>query len=74
MNAVLVVSRAPWKEIEPFKKRMGWKFNWVSSFNTDFNFDFNVSFTPEQRKTIDCPEDYLGAAENFRRRLLEDCD
>jgi predicted dithiol-disulfide oxidoreductase (DUF899 family) len=45
-----VVSRAPWKEIEPFKNRMGWKFNWLSSFETDFNFDFNVSFTPEQRK------------------------
>jgi len=45
-----VVSRAPLKEIEPFKKRMGWKFIWVSSFKTDFNFDFNVSFTPEQIK------------------------
>jgi 3-carboxy-cis,cis-muconate cycloisomerase len=28
--------------------------------------------TPEQLRTIDCPEDYLGAAETFRRRLLED--
>ena len=46
-----VVSRAPLEEVEPFKKRMGWKFVWVSSFNTDFNFDFNVSFTPEQRKS-----------------------
>ena len=45
-----VVSRAPWKEIAPFKKRMGWKFDWVSSSDTDFNFDFNVSFTPEQIK------------------------
>src|SRR5262249_24331601 len=42
-TAFAVVSRAPWKEIEPFKKRMGWKFQWVSSFKTDFNFDFNVS-------------------------------
>ncbi len=45
-----VVSRAPWKEIKPFKKRMGWQFKWLSSFDKDFNFDFNVSFTPEQRK------------------------
>ena len=45
-----VISRAPWKEIAPFKKRMGWRFEWLSSFNTDFNFDFNVSFTPEQLK------------------------
>lgn len=45
-----VISRAPWKEIEPFKNRMGWKFNWFSSSETDFNFDLNVSFTPEQLK------------------------
>jgi len=50
-TAFAAVSRAPWKEIQPFKKRMGWKFKWVSSFDTDFNFDFNVSFTPEQRKS-----------------------
>jgi predicted dithiol-disulfide oxidoreductase (DUF899 family) len=41
------VSRASWPEIEAFKKRMGWKFNWVSSFGNDFNFDFHVSFTNE---------------------------
>jgi predicted dithiol-disulfide oxidoreductase (DUF899 family) len=49
-TAFAVVSRAPLTEIEPFKKRMGWQFKWVSSFNTDFNFDFNVSFMPEQIK------------------------
>jgi predicted dithiol-disulfide oxidoreductase (DUF899 family) len=49
-TAFAVVSRAPLTEIAPFKKRMGWRFKWVSSFNTDFNFDFNVSFTPEQLK------------------------
>jgi predicted dithiol-disulfide oxidoreductase (DUF899 family) len=50
-TAFAVISRAPWKEIKPFKKRMGWQFKWLSSFKTDFNFDFNVSFTPEQRKS-----------------------
>lgn len=44
---MLAVSRAPLAEIEVFKKRMGWKFPWVSSFGCDFNFDFNVSFTEE---------------------------
>jgi len=48
--ALAVVSRAPWKEIAPFKKRMGWKFEWVSSGKTSFNCDFGVSFTPEQIK------------------------
>jgi len=39
----LVVSRAPLAEIEAFKKRMGWRFNWVSSFGSDFNSDYQVS-------------------------------
>jgi 3-carboxy-cis,cis-muconate cycloisomerase len=30
--------------------------------------------TPEQLKMLECPEDYLGAAEAFRRRLLEEQD
>lgn len=42
------VARAPLKEIESFKKRMGWQFDWVSSDGSDFNYDFDVSFTPEQ--------------------------
>ena len=50
-TTLVVVSRAPLKEIEPFKKRMGWHFKWVSSDQTDFNFDFNVSFTPEQLRS-----------------------
>jgi predicted dithiol-disulfide oxidoreductase (DUF899 family) len=45
---VAAVSRAPLAKIEDFKKRMGWRFEWVSSFGTDFNYDFDVSFTPEQ--------------------------
>lgn len=47
-TTLVVVSRAPLKEIQPFKKRMGWRFKWVSSYQNDFNFDFFVSFTPEQ--------------------------
>jgi predicted dithiol-disulfide oxidoreductase (DUF899 family) len=43
----VVVSRAPLAEIEAFKKRMGWKFKWVSSYNNDFNFDYGVSFSKE---------------------------
>ena len=42
------VSSAPLAEIERFKARMGWKFNWVSSHGTSFNHDFGVSFTPEE--------------------------
>ncbi|HET7806773.1 MAG TPA: thioredoxin family protein [Pseudolabrys sp.] len=47
--SLVVISRAPLAEIEAYKKRMGWKFKWVSSFGNDFNRDFHVSFTPEEK-------------------------
>ncbi|MDF3058686.1 MAG: thioredoxin [Rariglobus sp.] len=42
------ISHAPLAEILPFKERMGWNVNWVSSHGTDFNHDYHVSFTPEE--------------------------
>jgi predicted dithiol-disulfide oxidoreductase (DUF899 family) len=47
--AFVVVSRAPLAEIEKFKKRMGWKFKWVSSFGSDFNHDYQVSASPQEK-------------------------
>src|SRR5574340_913829 len=47
--SLVVISRAPLAEIAAYKKRMGWKFKWVSSYGTDFNRDFHVSFTPEEK-------------------------
>jgi predicted dithiol-disulfide oxidoreductase (DUF899 family) len=45
----VAISRATYPEIEAFKKRMGWRFPWVSSNGNDFNFDYHVSFKPEER-------------------------
>jgi predicted dithiol-disulfide oxidoreductase (DUF899 family) len=45
---MVAVSRAPLAKIEAFKKRMGWRFNWVSSHGGDFNADFHVSFTKKE--------------------------
>src|SRR5436305_1216866 len=45
----VAVSRAPWPEIQAFRKRMGWQIKWVSSYGNDFNYDFHVSFTPDER-------------------------
>jgi predicted dithiol-disulfide oxidoreductase (DUF899 family) len=42
------VSRAPLEELQAFKKRMGWSFNWVSSYGNDFNSDYHVSFTKDE--------------------------
>lgn len=45
---LLAVSRAPLAQIEAFKKRMGWRFKWVSSYGNDFNYDYHVSFTEDE--------------------------
>lgn len=46
---MVAVSRAPLAQIEPFRRRMGWRFPWVSSHGSSFNHDFGVSFTPAER-------------------------
>jgi predicted dithiol-disulfide oxidoreductase (DUF899 family) len=43
-----VVSRAPMDQIEAFKKRMSWRFRWVSSFGSEFNRDYRVSFSKDE--------------------------
>jgi predicted dithiol-disulfide oxidoreductase (DUF899 family) len=45
---LVVCSRAPLDVLQAFRKRMGWRFPWVSSSGSDFNFDYQVSFSPEQ--------------------------
>lgn len=57
--AFAAISRAPFGEIEAYRRRMGWSFRWYSSAPGDFNFDFGVSATPEQRRN--------GGEYNFRR-------
>ena len=47
---MIAVSRAPYRTLKAFQKRMGWSFKWVSSLGSDFNYDFHVSFTPEQQQ------------------------
>src|SRR5215467_8832435 len=49
--AFAVVSRASLPEIEAFKKRMGWRFPWVSSSGSDFNFDYGVSFEGKGKRS-----------------------
>ena len=38
-----LVSRAPLKNIDNYKKRMGWTYPWYSSDGTDFNADFGLT-------------------------------
>jgi predicted dithiol-disulfide oxidoreductase (DUF899 family) len=46
--AMVAASRAPLASIEAYRRRMGWRFKWVSSLGSDFNFDYHVSHTPEE--------------------------
>jgi predicted dithiol-disulfide oxidoreductase (DUF899 family) len=46
----VAVSRGPIDKLQAYRKRMGWKFRWVSSAGSDFNFDFHVSFPKGQRE------------------------
>ena len=47
---MVAISRAPYRKIAEYKRRMGWSFKWLSSLDTDFNFDFQASFRPEDLK------------------------
>lgn len=46
--SLVAISRATFPEIATFKKRMEWRFPWVSSNGTEFNFDYRVSFSKEE--------------------------
>lgn len=48
---MVAISRAPLSRINPYKKRMGWTFPWLSSQGSDFNFDYQASCTPEELKS-----------------------
>ncbi len=52
------VSRAPLAEIEAFKRRMGWRFPWISAAGTDFNFDFDASSRPADLAAGRCTYNY----------------
>ena len=71
-----VVSRAPYAQIAAYKKRMGWRFHWVSSFGTDFNYDFHVSQTEKEKAagkaeynytTVEFPSEELPGASAFSK-------
>jgi predicted dithiol-disulfide oxidoreductase (DUF899 family) len=40
------VSRAPFPQIEDYRRRRGWNVPWYSSHGSDFNYDFHVTLDP----------------------------
>src|SRR5690606_15348857 len=45
---VVAASRAPLAKLEAFKRRMGWRFPWVSTMGDAFNREHGVLFTPAE--------------------------
>ena len=45
----LCASRSPLEVLDAYKRRMGWRFPWVSSGGSDFDRDF-AAFTDEERE------------------------
>ena len=48
----VTISHAAYNKLESFRKRMGWKFKWLSAHSSDFNYDFNVSFEPNDKNEV----------------------
>ncbi len=44
------ISRAPLAKLDAYKKRLGWRFNWVSSYGNNFNYDYQVAFTADETR------------------------
>src|SRR5438132_7222638 len=47
---MVYVSRAPLEKLSAYKRRMGWRFPWVSSASSEFNFDVSMSLTEEETR------------------------
>jgi predicted dithiol-disulfide oxidoreductase (DUF899 family) len=46
----VAVSRGPLEKLQAYRRRMHWKFRWVSSAGSDFNMDYHVSFPKGTRE------------------------
>jgi predicted dithiol-disulfide oxidoreductase (DUF899 family) len=49
---LICFSRAPIDRLVAYKKRMGWRFPYVSTYGTDFPFDFGLALTEQQAEQI----------------------
>ena len=64
--AFITVSRAPLAQIEPFRRRMGWSFPWVSSGDSGFGRDFGVSFTEAELASGRATYNFVDTATGMR--------
>src|SRR5881398_776312 len=51
-TTLLLASRAPLAKLIPYRERMGWEIDWVSSGGSDFNRDLGFLYTKEELKSF----------------------
>lgn len=61
----LAASNTALEKIEAYRRRMGWRFKWVSALGTDFNRDFHVSFAREELAAGDAYYNFAHASPPF---------
>jgi predicted dithiol-disulfide oxidoreductase (DUF899 family) len=49
---LICFSRAPIDRLAAYRKRMGWRFPYVSTYGSDFPFDFGLALTEDQAEEI----------------------
>ena len=65
-TTLLLASRAPLEKLLPYKARMGWGIDWVSSGGSDFNRDLGFLYTEEELKPFLEGEIPLTVVQNAR--------
>jgi len=63
-TSFVLVSKAPLKSLQAYRKRMGWTLPWFSSAGSDFNRDFGVS--TKEGETFGLSVFFRDGAEVFR--------
>jgi predicted dithiol-disulfide oxidoreductase (DUF899 family) len=51
--------------IEAYRRRMGWRFAWLSTLGTDFNRDFHVSFAADELAQGDAYYNFRNVSPHF---------
>jgi predicted dithiol-disulfide oxidoreductase (DUF899 family) len=64
-TAFLAVSNTSLAKIEEYRRRMGWRFRWVSSLGGDFNRDFHVTFARAELAAGDAEYNYARRSPPF---------
>jgi predicted dithiol-disulfide oxidoreductase (DUF899 family) len=69
---LLCFSRAPLEKLQAYKRRMGWRFPWVSTHGSDFPFDFDLALTEERMSGIEEIQTMLKEPPDWLEEWAED--